>query len=150
MDSDYIYRPKKNPTQNEINAVQELSKLPTLKSVLINLATLMAFRPMLNASGNQCELVMSDIANKIIREKYSEASVIWAIEKLKDGNAEFGGRNFPTRHEIISEIQFGERKIDLIIRAFSNESGKIPEDYHFDRSVDIVFDELDKNSNVAA
>ena len=114
-----------------------------MKSVLMNLAMLMAFRPLINASSNQCELVMSDIASKIIREKFSETSVIWAIEKLKGGNSGYGGRNFPTRDEIISEIRANDNKINLIVKAFSEDSGDVPNGYHIDSSVDWLFDQMD-------
>jgi len=144
LDSDYIYRPKKTPTEGEIRAAKELSMLPSIKSILMHLATLMAFRPIQNATANQCDLVMQDIANKITREKYSEAAVIWAIEKLKDGNSGYGGRNFPTREEIISEIISQDKKIDLLLRAFGNASGSVPPGYHRYGSLDLVFDEMDK------
>lgn len=143
MDSDYIYRPKKVPTEDEMNAVRELSKIPTMKSVLMGLAILMAFRPLINATSNQCELVMSDIASNIIREKFSETSVIWAIEKLKGGNSEYGGRNFPTRDEIISEIRKEDKKINIILKAFSEDSGTVPNGYHIDSRLDWLFDQMD-------
>lgn len=143
IESDYIYRPKKNPTEKEINAVLELGRFPSLKSVVMNLAHLMAFRPILNASSNQSELVINDIARRIIKEGFSETGVIWGIDKLSGGTTEFGGRNFPTRDEIIGEIRNQDKKVKMIIKGFEGECGDIPKDFHIDSSVDWILDNMD-------
>lgn len=144
IEDDYIYRPKTKPTDEEIDAVLELGKTPSQKSVLIGLGQLIAFRPIPNSSESQIRIVMDNISRRIIAEGFSEVAVLQALDKLADGNSEFGGRNFPTREEIISAIRINDRKIKLLIKSFEADYGDKPKGYHADSTLDWLFDKMDE------